>query len=239
MFKQIWRNLEKKRDYLFLKAVYKKNCNQLTNRYVRNFSLKSKESYYDVLQISSDATDEQVKSAYFSLSKKYHPDRDCNDPTLHKKFIAINKAYSVLSDPLSRQHYNFSLGIRSKDTSSRYRPGQTYQSMDIFGAAKSSSPFTDEPYNNKKRTKMHGYQKETSSNEKVPFQRQLIENVFSFLPIILMVNLFIIIFLVWMDRKAAQKRAYEHYKERHDYIIWCQNNNAELQVHDLSTNNEK
>lgn len=62
-------------------------------------------SNYDILGIPKDATEEQIKKAYRSLSLKYHPDRN-SDPEASDKFKQINEANEILSDPERRQQYD-------------------------------------------------------------------------------------------------------------------------------------
>lgn len=66
----------------------------------------SKRDYYDVLGISKNATDKEIKSAYRKLAKKYHPDTAGGDEKSKKKFEEIGEAYSVLSDPEKRKLYD-------------------------------------------------------------------------------------------------------------------------------------
>ena len=61
--------------------------------------------YYETLGINKDATDEEIKRAYRSLAKKYHPDIN-HDPDAPEKFKEIQKAYDCLSDPQKRQQYD-------------------------------------------------------------------------------------------------------------------------------------
>ena len=62
-------------------------------------------SNYDILGVPKDATEEQIKKAYRSLSLKYHPDRN-SDPEASDKFKQINEANEILSDPQRRQQYD-------------------------------------------------------------------------------------------------------------------------------------
>ncbi|HNT44323.1 MAG TPA: DnaJ domain-containing protein, partial [Syntrophorhabdaceae bacterium] len=62
--------------------------------------------YYEVLEISVEATDRQVKEAYRRLAFQYHPDRNGSDPGAVERMKSINEAYAVLSDPAKRQRYD-------------------------------------------------------------------------------------------------------------------------------------
>ena len=68
-------------------------------------------NYYDILGVSKDASDKDIKSKYRDLSKKYHPDRqngksDKEKQEAENKFKEINEAYSVLSDAEKRKNYD-------------------------------------------------------------------------------------------------------------------------------------
>lgn len=56
------------------------------------------EKYYRVLGLTTSATQKDIKKAYFKLAKQYHPDINDTEEA-QKKFIEINKAYEVLSNP--------------------------------------------------------------------------------------------------------------------------------------------
>ena len=55
-----------------------------------------KKSPYAVLGLSSNASEEEIKSAYFKLAKQYHPDVR---PNSADRFKEINEAYHILKDP--------------------------------------------------------------------------------------------------------------------------------------------
>ncbi|KAK3680625.1 hypothetical protein B0T22DRAFT_474710 [Podospora appendiculata] len=68
--------------------------------------LGASKSYYNVLGLDKQATDKQIKSAYRQLSKKYHPDKNPNDPSAKDKFVEVSEAYEALIDEKSRQDYD-------------------------------------------------------------------------------------------------------------------------------------
>ncbi|MGL4343430.1 MAG: molecular chaperone DnaJ [Metamycoplasmataceae bacterium] len=64
-----------------------------------------KKDYYEVLGISKNANASEIKSAYRSLAKKYHPDKN-KDHDAEQKFKEINEAYEVLSDDAKKANYD-------------------------------------------------------------------------------------------------------------------------------------
>ena len=67
---------------------------------------ESKRDYYEVLGVPKDADDAALKKAYRVLAKKYHPDANPGDKEAEAKFKEASEAYSVLSDPEKRRHYD-------------------------------------------------------------------------------------------------------------------------------------
>jgi molecular chaperone DnaJ len=65
----------------------------------------AKRDYYEVLGVSKTASDDEIKKAYRTLAKKYHPDV-CKDADAEEKFKEVQEAYDVLSDPQKREQYN-------------------------------------------------------------------------------------------------------------------------------------
>ena len=58
----------------------------------------AKRDYYDVLEISRNADEKEIKRAYRKLAKKYHPDTNPGDKQAEQKFKEVTEAYNVLSD---------------------------------------------------------------------------------------------------------------------------------------------
>lgn len=62
--------------------------------------------YYEILNVSRDASQDEIKSAFRKLAKKYHPDLNPNYKEAERKFKEINEAYEVLGDPEKRKRYD-------------------------------------------------------------------------------------------------------------------------------------
>ena len=104
-------------------------------------------NYYEILGVSKNAPGEEIKKAYRTLARKYHPDRNPGDKAAEEKFKDINEAYEILSDYTRRMQYDqernrnngsgtFNFGrnsrTRSRNNPNRirvdsndYRPGTT------------------------------------------------------------------------------------------------------------------
>ncbi len=65
----------------------------------------AKRDYYEVLGVPKTANEEEIKKAYRTLAKKYHPDVS-KEENAAEKFKEVQEAYEVLSDPAKRDQYN-------------------------------------------------------------------------------------------------------------------------------------
>ena len=66
----------------------------------------AKRDYYEVLGVSKDASDDEIKKAYRKLAIKYHPDKNPGDKEAEAKFKEVNEAHDVLSDKQKRARYD-------------------------------------------------------------------------------------------------------------------------------------
>lgn len=68
--------------------------------------MAQKRDYYEVLGVSKNATEDEIKKAYRKIAIKYHPDRNPDDKSAEEKFKEAAEAYDVLHDPQKRQQYD-------------------------------------------------------------------------------------------------------------------------------------
>ena len=66
----------------------------------------AKQDYYELLGISKDASDVEIKKAYRSMAMKYHPDRNPGDKEAEIKFKEVTEAYEILKDGQKRAAYD-------------------------------------------------------------------------------------------------------------------------------------
>lgn len=62
--------------------------------------------YYEILGVSKDSSDAEIKKAYRKKAMKFHPDRNKGDAEAEKKFKEASEAYEVLRDPQKRARYD-------------------------------------------------------------------------------------------------------------------------------------
>jgi len=68
--------------------------------------MTEKRDYYEVLGVSKNASDDEIKKAYRKLAIKYHPDKNPGDKEAEAKFKEISEAHEVLSDKQKRARYD-------------------------------------------------------------------------------------------------------------------------------------
>ncbi len=109
--------------------------------------MAQKRDYYEVLGVSKNVTDEELKKAYRKLAKKYHPDANPdNKEEAEKKFKEVNEAYEILSDKQKRQMYDqFGFdgpqGFNGSQGGGYYSYGSGFSGFSDFGDFGDSSFF--------------------------------------------------------------------------------------------------
>lgn len=98
--------------------------------------MADKRDYYEVLGVSRNATDAELKKAYRVLAKKYHPDTNPGDAEAEAKFKEASEAYAILSDQDKRRQYD-QFGHSAFDQGGGGAGGFDFNNMgdmgDIFG----------------------------------------------------------------------------------------------------------
>lgn len=78
---------------------------------------------YGILGVPRDASQGEIKKAYYDRSKELHPDHNQNDEEASKRFARVNEAYSVLSNDASKREYDSALGSGRRYTASAAAAG--------------------------------------------------------------------------------------------------------------------
>jgi molecular chaperone DnaJ len=106
--------------------------------------------YYDILGVSKDATDKEIKSAFRKKASENHPDKN-KDPKASENFKKVNEAYQILSSPEKRKAYDQygSAAFANGGGGAGFDPnGMQFDFSDMFGGGfdsifGDSNPFAD------------------------------------------------------------------------------------------------
>lgn len=86
----------------------------------------AKRDYYEILGLSREASQDDIKQAYRRLARKYHPDVNPDDPRAEEKFKELKEAYDILSDPDNRARYDRFGHQAFQEAGSGYRSGPDF-----------------------------------------------------------------------------------------------------------------
>ena len=100
--------------------------------------------YYEILDVSKSANEQEIKKAYRKIAMKYHPDKNPGDAEAESKFKEAAEAYSILSDSNKRSKYD-QFGHAGLGSDGSFSGNMDINDIfsafgDVFGG---SSPFGD------------------------------------------------------------------------------------------------
>lgn len=118
------------------------NLFRFSKRLIADFD--PRKDYYKLLGLNKNATDKEIKTAYYKLAKQYHP--DVNQGKNSELFKEITAAYDVLSDENKRRQYDNSRTFNFWDSSNR----QTYSNNTNYNysSSKSNQNYQNYQYDN-------------------------------------------------------------------------------------------
>lgn len=118
-------------------------------------------NYYNILEIDTEATDAEIKSAFRRLARKWHPDVAGNTPDVVKHFKEINEAYEVLSDTEKRTKYDILRGIlhtKSRENNTKKQQSSNSSTTKQTRQTKTSSEAKQKQQTNTKNNSKNAFQ---------------------------------------------------------------------------------
>ncbi len=113
----------------------------------------SKKDFYQILEVTKNSSEDEIKKSYRKLAMKYHPDKNPGNQKAEDKFKEISEAYDILSDPQKKRNYD-QFGSADPNSFSNAqasgygRPGsssrpESFNDMfgDLFGSQPENNPF--------------------------------------------------------------------------------------------------
>ena len=88
--------------------------------------------YYQILGVTEDSSDDDIRRQYRTLAMQYHPDRNPDDPSAEERFKEVAEAYGVLTDPTKRSQYDRARSFGGDWQDNARQGGFTYSQEDIL-----------------------------------------------------------------------------------------------------------
>ena len=88
--------------------------------------------YYQILGVTSECSDDDIRKSYRKLAMQYHPDRNPDSPEAEEKFKEIAEAYGVLTDPVKRKQYDTARKFGGSYSGNGENGGFDYSQEDIL-----------------------------------------------------------------------------------------------------------
>ncbi|KHD89104.1 MAG: hypothetical protein OM95_04530 [Bdellovibrio sp. ArHS] len=119
--------------------------------------LRNSKTFYDLLEVSPQATDDEIRKAYRRMARIFHPDLHATDPTRSRistdVMQKLNRSREVLTDPVAKRNYDSTLrnkpsqNTRSQSSSSSAGKGTSYSYSSSSSSSSSSRQSSERPYN--------------------------------------------------------------------------------------------
>jgi hypothetical protein len=90
---------------------------------------------YEILEISTDASEIEIKSAFRKLAKEFHPDKNENNDYFNTRFSEINKAYKILINQSLKIRYDQSLNEKTNVFHQSYTSGNSFDESQLYTTA--------------------------------------------------------------------------------------------------------
>ncbi|MCS6821037.1 MAG: DnaJ domain-containing protein [Microscillaceae bacterium] len=159
-------------------------------------------NYYQILNISPNASTEEVKKAYRTLSKQYHPDLNPKNKTAEDLFKQINEAYRVLSDENKRLIYDWQLKQKQAAKTTNYstsdHPSTTSQNQN-----RETKQQPD--YQNFFRNSYYYQQEQEKNNHIYPYTQQKAEKWQYFVIIFLIISIMVRLVQSYQEQKRKER----------------------------------
>lgn len=107
-----------------------------------------KKNYYNILQVSPNASFAEIKAAYRKLVHKFHPDVAGNTPDATQRFKDITEAYEVLSSPEKRERYDSMMKLYEYSQGSQSKYNNSYKATAEAEAKKRTSSRRENNFSN-------------------------------------------------------------------------------------------
>lgn len=151
---------------------------------------------YEVLGVPRSATEDEIKSAYRRLAKKYHPDLNPGDEAAAKKMNEINEAYDRIRNP---QNYRPGPQQQQSTYSGTYYGGNYTQQEDF-------EDFFEEIFRNFNQQQYHQQQYQ-------PYRSPQRFSLFSIIKWIILINILINLASCMFQPFRSARRYYDHYRQ--------------------------
>ena len=137
----------------------KKSCKFICSNVFKKFSTSLKKDYYAILGVPLTASNEEIKKAYHSLAKKYHPDVTTkveHNLIQMEKFRDVAEAYAVLTNALARHKYDLT---KNSNPDAIFNKNKMEKTRDFTGNLAKEN-YTKGSYGDFKKERMDKWRKE-------------------------------------------------------------------------------